>query len=489
MMGGSVCPGLAGLSLGLLASVSGCAVDGNDDSLAIENAPYGRLRAPLSQGVQDPLRSDHSAGPGRTLDIAMRSFSANPSVGGSATSVGDVNSPSYGALAIFMEKAAAYTHDRVTFSITSWAPTAPNTVIEQVGIDGDFQDAAYDTGGALNPTWGLFYLSMAPFHLDYRQTLDWLYDEGGLALAQSLIDARNLNVKIIPVLSSTPQIAGHFKAPVGNAGCCGEPAGEAGIGMAGLCTSGWTLRFLPPGEVIIDRACDAMVADGSIPAKQLSFVTAISGLSNLAAIQSGAVTGFEQATPMDDLSLFYPDPGPAPVPLALQNPGHKGLRFVHFPSWHQPFLLGFVLLNETTIWNNLTRSEQRALERAGRDALAESFETSESAQCERLRALLAFNDEEVQLDATGNPVLDADGQPISADLRISEYGRPALRRLQDSTTAYLESLRGGANPTQDQLDYRQIYDSVLDYERRIRFRWRPTRFPRECDLPDDLPRE
>jgi TRAP-type mannitol/chloroaromatic compound transport system substrate-binding protein len=488
MMGGSVCPGFAMLSLGLLASVSGCALDGDADSVAIEKAPYGRLLAPLST-VRDPTRSSLAVGAGTTIDIAMRSFSANPSVGGSATSVGDVTRPNYGALAIFTETAAAYTHHRVTFSITSWAPTAPNTVIEQVGVDGDSQDAAYDTGGALNPTWGLFYLSMAPFHLSYRQTLDWLYDEGGLALAQSLIDARNLNVKIIPVLSSTPQIAGDFKAPIGSVSGEGEPAREAGIGMAGLCTSGWTLRFLPPGEVIIDRACDAMVADGSIPAKHLSFVTAIPGLSNLAAIQSGAVTGFEQATPMDDLSLFYPDPGAAPVPQSSQNPGHKGLRFLHFPSWHQPFLLGFVLLNETTIWNNLSRSDQRALERAGRDALAESFEASESAQCEKLRALLAFNDEQVQLDAVGDPILDADGQAISADLRIARYGRAALRRLQDSTGAYLESLRGGANPTEDQLEYRQIYDSILAYERKIHFRWRPTQFPRECDLSDEPPGE
>lgn len=416
------------------------------------------------------------------IDIPMRSFSPNPSVGGSETSVSDVDSPNYGAIKIFMEKAAAYTNNGVKFSIASWSPTAPNTVIQQVGISNDSRDAAYDTGGALNPTWGLFYLSMAPFHLNYRQTLDWLYDGGGLDLAQSLLDARNLNVKIIPVLSSNPQIAGHFKAPIGRAKCEGESACEntAPVGMAGLCTSGWTLRYLPPGQFILDGACDAMVADGSIPAKNLTFVNAISGLSNLAAIQSGAVTGFEQATPMDDLALFYPDPGPAPVPQSLQNPGHKGLRFVHFPSWHQPFLLGFVLLNKTTVWNTLTRKQQRALERAGRDSVGDTFETSESVQCERLRALLAFNDGQVQLDAAGNPILDANGQPIPADVHVSDYGRPALARLQDSTAAYLESLRGGVNPTQEQLDYGQIYDSILAYEHRIHFRWKPTKFPTRC---------
>jgi hypothetical protein len=284
----------------------------------------GDLQAPLASSGGARLAAGAPSPP--TIAIPMRSFSANPSVGGSATSVSDVDSPNYGALSLFIEKAAAYTGGSVAFSVVSWSPTAPYGVIEQVGITGDGRDAAYDTGGVLNPSWGLFYLSMAPFHLGYRQTLDWLYEGGGLELAQSLIDGRNLNVKIIPVLSSNPQVAGHFKAPIGRAECEEDAACEAtaSVGLAGLCTSGWTLRFLPPGQNIIDRACDDMVADGSIPARNLSFVNAISGLSNLAAIQSGAVTGFEQATPMDDLTLFYPDPGPAPVPQSLQNPGHKG---------------------------------------------------------------------------------------------------------------------------------------------------------------------
>lgn len=311
-----------------------------------------------------------------------------------------------------------------------------------------------------------------------------MFDAGGLELAQSLIDARNLNVEIIPVLSSNPQVAGHFKAPVGSADCDGEEACEntAPVGMAGLCTSGWTLRFLPPGQFILDRACDRLVADGSIAAKNLSFVNAISGLSNLAAIQSGAVTGFEQATPMDDLALFYPDPGPAPVPQALQNPGHKGLRFLHFPSWHQPFLLGFVLLNKTAISDTLSRSQQRALERAGRDAMRDSFETSASVQCERLGALLAFNYGEVQLDAVGAPILDAAGEPVPADLHVARYGRAAIEQLQAATADYLDSLKGGDNPSADELEFRQIYDSILAYERRIRFSWRPTQFPRRCDF-------
>jgi hypothetical protein len=143
--------------------------------------------------------------------------------------------------------------------------------------------------------------------------------------------------------------------------------------------------------------------------------------------------------------------------------------------------LGFVLLNKTAIWDLLSHRQQRALERAGRDALRESFETSESVQCERLGELLAFNDAQPQLDAAGNPVLDAAGEAVPADLHVASYDRASLRRLGDATEAYLASLRGGASPTQDELEFRQVHDSVLAYERRIGFRWKPTVFPRRCD--------
>jgi len=418
------------------------------------------------------------------VEIALRSFSANPTVGGTPKSVSDVKSSQYGALQVFIDKAASYTHGRVKFTVNNWNPSEPHSVIEQVGIDGDGQDAAYDTGGALNPSWGLFYLSMAPFHLSYEQTLDWLYKGGGLALAQSLLDARKLNVKAIPVLSSNPQIAGHFKAPIGSADCGGESACQnmAPVGLGGLCSSGWTLRFLPPGQMVLDRACDTLVKEHRIPEKKLSFVNAVSGLSNLAAIQSGAVTGFEQATPMDDLSLFYPAQSTPPVLQAAQNPGQKGLRFLHFPSWHQPFLIGFVLLNQKSLWGQLSRSDQKALERAGRDALSETYLKSASAQCDKLRTLLELNDRSAQLKPDGSPVLDAKGQPIPADLHLAQYGGEALQQLQAASEQYLQSLRGGAEPTPEQREFRRVHDSLLAYERRVHFAWKPTAFPAACKL-------
>jgi TRAP-type mannitol/chloroaromatic compound transport system substrate-binding protein len=156
---------------------------------------------------------------------------------------------------------------------------------------------------------------------------------------------------------------------------------------------------------------------------------------------------------VDDLSLSYAAPAAPPVLQAQQNPGQKGLRFLHFPSWHQPFLLGFVLLNQTTIWKRLSRSEQKALERAGRDALTESYQKSASAQCDKLR----------------------------------EYGDEALQKLQEATDQYLQSLRGAAAPTPEQLEFRRVHESLLAYEKRVRFVWKPTAFPAACKLPGKAP--
>src|SRR5215510_4061193 len=99
---------------------------------------------------------------------------------------------------------------------------------------------------------------MAPFHLSFEQTLGFLYEGGGLELVQEILDLNNRNVEVFPVVGSNAQTAGWFSAPV-------ESDEFKSIGLAGLCQAGWTFRFLPPGQDVIDRACNALVADGTIP--------------------------------------------------------------------------------------------------------------------------------------------------------------------------------------------------------------------------------
>jgi len=182
-----------------------------------------------------------------TTPIPMWVFSASPSLGARSGSVSDRKDPNYSALMVFMDKVAEYTNGTVTFSQTTW--TSANGVIKQVGINGDGMDTAYDSGTALNSTWGFVFNSATPFGLDFEAMVPFPYEEGGLALAQALVDEKGLNVKLLPVVGSPPQMSGYFKHPVGEADCKGEAEckAETPIGLEGLCQGGWTWRYLPPG--------------------------------------------------------------------------------------------------------------------------------------------------------------------------------------------------------------------------------------------------
>ncbi|MBI5510828.1 MAG: hypothetical protein HY903_18870 [Deltaproteobacteria bacterium] len=430
-----------------------------------------------------------------TVTIPMRVFSASPSLGAKATSVSDPADPKYGALMVFLEKVQAYSGGEVAFSMANWAATAPNTVLKQVGVNGDPtatgvpRDAAYDNGGVLNSVWGFVYNS-TPFGLEFEDMVRFLYEGGGLALAQSLLDGRGLNVKILPVVGSNPQGSGYFKAPIGKVKCHGERDCKEveGIGLEGLCQTGWIFRYLPPAQDVVARACNQLVAEGVIPAKNISFVASIPGQTVLRSVQLGTVTAFEFATALDDYDPptagagFFPPLTASPIPSTSQNPGHKGLRFAHYPSWHQPFFTGYILLNKSAVWDALTPEQQTAVENAAHDALIESFGASGSAQCGALANILDHNDGQVQLDLNGNPIL-VDGEPVSADMVLTQWPKDALVRLQAATQAHLEALKGGAIPTADQAEYAIVLAALRSFMADTGFQWKAGKFPKqECHL-------
>jgi hypothetical protein len=382
---------------------------------------------------------------------------------------------------VFMDKVAEFTEGSVTFSLSAWSANTPNSVIQQVGILGDGKDAAYDSGTALNPVWGFVFNSATPFGIDFEAMVPFLYEEGGLELAQSLVDAKGLNVKLLPVVGSPPQISGYFKHPVGAAACKGEAdcKAESPIGLEGLCTANWVWRYLPPAQNVIDRACNTLVAEGIISAKYLTFVTAIAGESMLKSVQLGNITAFEFATALDDydprfegVGFFPPLPTSGKVPLASQNPGHKGLRFAHSPGWQQSFFIGWAMLNKTVVWDALSSSQKVAVERAAKDAMLESYSYSKKIQCKMLKGMLKFNDGQVQLDANGDPIL-VEGHTVSADMKMAEWSPPALERLQLATAQHLESLKGNGAPTVDQVAYQQVITAMQAYQQKIGFVWDP----------------
>jgi TRAP-type mannitol/chloroaromatic compound transport system substrate-binding protein len=428
-----------------------------------------------------------------TTEIPMRVFSASPTLGMTATSSTDPTAPNYGALKIFADKAATNSNGAVHFSPVQWAPDAGKSVIQQVGISDDGRDAAYDNGGALNPVWGFIYNSL-PFGLDFEHMFAFLYERGGLALAQALVDAKGLNVKVLPVVASEPQGSGFFKHPVGKVFCNGERdcRAESSIGLEGVCTAGWTWRYLPPAQNILDRACTQLVTEGIIPAKAITFISSVPGMTVLGAVQSGAVTAFEFATALDDadpVTGFFPvPPASGPITQAYQNPGHKGLRFYHTPSWHQPFYLGWVMINKSRVWDTMAPEIQVAVEQAAHDALLDSYERSGSVQCDALRRMFTANDGQVQLNPDGTPLL-VNGETRSADLKWSEWSKAAIDRLRAAADEYLESLKGGATPTVDQQAYREVLGAIRAMMEETHYTWKPNKFEypnKACPQPMPL---
>jgi TRAP-type mannitol/chloroaromatic compound transport system substrate-binding protein len=428
----------------------------------------------------------------------MRVFSTSPTLGMQPSgSVSDPTNANYGALTVFLEKVTAYTNGAVSFSPNNWsvgkdAYGNAYSVIQQVGIDGDSKDVAYDNGSSLNAVWGFVFNSGVPFGIGFDLMVQFLYDEGGLALAQSLIDKGGLNVKVLPVVASEPQGSGYFKHPIGKAYCNGEAdcKSETPMGLEGLCQQLWTWRYLPPAQNVIQGACQKLATERAIPQPWppdgLKFVNAVGGLSVVGAVQQGAVTAFEYATALDDgdpATGFFPNLPENAVRVAKhQNPGHKGLRFYHTPSWHQPFYIGWLMMNKRTVWDVLSTDVKTAIEQAAKDALLDSFQRSGSVQCDALKRMFEYNNGQVQLDILGNRDLSS-GKEVSADLKWSEWPKDALTRLQAATTVYLDQVAASNS------DASAVVGAFRTYMGKIKYKWKPNKFEypdKACPQPMPL---
>ncbi len=389
--------------------------------------------------------------------IAFREFSVAPSLARSGGST-QPGSEEYGALSFFVEKVRTKTGALEPARGVAFVGSVGTAPLADVA--GNVTQAVYVAGGSLNGTWGFVYNSV-PFGPSFDQMLSFLYDGGGVDLVNRIYAERGLDLVAFPVVGSPPQMSGYFSRPVGIPACpdgdlgCGQD--REGIGLAGLCTEPWTLRYLPPAETIVDRACDELASR-----QQLSFVQAVPGGSDLLrAVQLGDITGLEFATVLDDIDAskggLFLNPG-ASAGSDGRNAGEVGLRFAHYPGWHQPFYLGWLIMNRTQVWEALVPEQRLAIEEAARESVAESFAASSSVQCDYLGRILGVND--------GRSQRAGDGQEIpgtSADVVLTRWRSEDLEALRSSTLRFLESLRGADSPTADQADYARIMTALLEH--------------------------
>jgi hypothetical protein len=472
------------------------------------------------------------------VTIPYNEYSDSPTIGRGAGTSTDPRNPGYGAMKIFIEKVKEYTDEdgpdalpagqKVIFQRSQ--STGREVSALRAGVQ--FANANAPKPVFSEPTWGFAYNSV-PFGMRFQQMMGFLYDakiEGfngnGLALAQSILDSRGGTQVVLPVVGSTMQGSGYFPKPLGKPDCI---AGDAeclsqgnGIGLAGLCTSGWRIRYLAPPQDIVDRACDLLVIRGGIPAKTLTFYPPVGGQSVLLPMQRGTIQGFEYVNPYDDFADFFPvkeatataplgnpDAGsldcspvlaypiqPGTKPNCSQNIGQIGARYAHHPSWHQPFLISWIHIDKT-VWNSLNAAQQAAIVRAAKDSVIESYNAAESVECAKLKAILDINKGITQRNIDGSPRL-VDGKPVSAAMTMAAWPDEALKVLLEATDAYLASLAGPNSPndkTEAQKDFTTILSALTKYGASIgATKFDPGRFPartgllagQECSLVKSL---
>jgi TRAP-type mannitol/chloroaromatic compound transport system substrate-binding protein len=371
------------------------------------------------------------------IDIAYRNFSGSAGLG----PPGDA----YAAKMLSVTTATLGAGSVVNFVRLPGTPAIPSQfggsiirAVEAGSINGGF-DAAYNSGSELNPAWGFIYNSGVPFGPSFDEFMGFLYGKSvggtqtGLELMQEILALNNKNVVAIPVAGAPDQLSGYFPMPIGDA------RGTRGIGLTGLCTSGWTIRYLPPGENVIKQACNDLVASGQIPAVNLGFIAAVPGGGSLLdGLRNGTLQGFEFATPVDDLSQFF---------KATENPGTLGAPFAHFPGWQQQYLVTWMIINKD-VWNSLTPAQQVLAQSVARDNLISTYGETLRKQGDALKAILSA---------------DADGDG-SSDIVLADWGKRAQGQLRDATIRFLNArTTDPALSAADRADYTRILEAFRKY--------------------------
>jgi TRAP-type mannitol/chloroaromatic compound transport system substrate-binding protein len=400
-----------------------------------------------------------TAQPASAIEITFRSFSGAAAIGPPADD--------FAAKLASITATALGEKEKVTFTKISPRPAVPKEfkgdIVAAVGAGGPLAggkgfDAAYISGSDLNKAWGFIYNSGVPFGPNFDEFLGFLYgksiDDGlttGLDFLQSFYDKRKTNVVAIPIAGSCHQGSGYFMKPVGDAGSM------SGIGLKGLCQEKWTFRYLPPAQYVLERACDNLVKDGVIPKKNINFVTAVAGGQIVKEIKAGNVQAFEFATPADDISVLFKSPE--------LNPGTVKARYLHFPGWHQPFLVTYMLINKQ-VWNKLAEAQKTLVMSVARDHIASSYGENLRKQGKNLQEILNANKKDTD---------------TSNDIVLVRWPDKDLTLLKDATIQFLNDRAQDKSLTkEDREDYEAILNAFRAYVRANNDYWKvrdvPTSF-------------
>lgn len=400
-----------------------------------------------------------AAGAAQAADITFRSFSDSATMGPQAEA--------YSAKLQSVTNTTLGSANEVRFVRLPGIPAIPSkfggNLVSAVGAgaEGGGFDAAYTSASELNKAWGFIYNSGVPLGPTFDEFMGFLYGKSvdggrtGLELVQSIFDANGRNIVAIPVVASSEQLSGYFPLPIGNV------KGMKGIGLEGFCQQPWTLRYLPPGENVLGRACDDLVAAGKIPAKNIKFIAAIPGGGSLVqAVKLGQLQAFEFATPVDDISQLF---------NGVDNPGTVGVRYVHLPGWQQQFLITWMLVNKQ-VWDRLSPAQQTLVQTVARDHVISSWGENLQRQGDALKYILSVNQN--------------DGDP-SNDLVFTEWPKDDLEKLSTATIEFLNARVNDATlPQVDRQDLATILEALRKYVQANDFYWDHRQVPTKLRFDD-----
>jgi hypothetical protein len=384
--------------------------------------------------------------PTRAVEIKYRSFSGSAAMGPAAEA--------FAARLQALSTATLGEAGAISFVKLSPTPDIPSQFNKSImsavaaGSAGGGFDAAYQSAGDINATWGFLYNSGVPFGPSFDEFMGFLYGKSidgrqtGLELLQATLDAAGANVVAIPIVGGSEQASGYFPLPVGAA------PGTWGIGLVGLCQQNWTFRYLPPAQYVLDRACNNLVSRRVIKANHIKFVAAVSGNGSLVdGVKSGQIQAFEFATPYDDLSQLF---------TGTDNPGTVGVRYMHFPGWHQQWLLTYMLVNKP-VWNGMTPAQRALFQSAARDNVILSYGENLRQQGPALRAILQAN--------------ASDSNPGN-DMVLVKWPDVDLALLREATIQVLDGRTTDSTlPAADRQAYATILEALRTYVRANDLYW------------------
>jgi TRAP-type mannitol/chloroaromatic compound transport system substrate-binding protein len=431
------------------------------DRTAWHTTHWSRFGAAVAASVCAFLLAAQSA---MAVDISFRSFSTAAAIGPPADE--------YAVKLQSISKTVLGKTGEIRFKKYSPTPKIPKkfkkSIVTAVGEGGPLAggkgfDAAYISGSHLNKAWGFLYNSGVPFGPNFDEFIGFLYGKSinngtisGLDQLQKILDENGKNVVAVPIVGSSHQGSGYFKLPVGKTGS------KAGIGLAGLCQQDWTFRYLPPAQYVLDRACNNLVASGVIPKKNIKFIRAVAGGGSLVkAVTDGKLQAFEFATPLDDVSRLFG--------LPEGNPGTVGTRYLHYPGWHQPLLITYMIINKK-VWNKLSPAQQVLVKSVGRDHVISSYGENLRQQGAKLKQIMTAND----------------GDKIAGnELVLVQWPQSDLALLQKATIQFLNDRGSDAKlGEQDRKDYGKILESLRTYVSNNYGYWKVREVPNDLRFQD-----